>query len=189
MNKTVLSTKEKNNMPIKTTNFDQYFSTIQNQKKVGELENAPGKVTQISEYKSPKSGKTSLKLTIDVDGSDVYTYLGYSNEKSIEISKARLVKLCIAAIGMDGTKKIYEEAANDEDVSDDKDLILEIATRLNKKLKKTPVDVIVTRTKSEDGFWDTKWFIPDDNQQDGSKEEVEKPSTENTEDFLKDLAN
>lgn len=176
-------------MSIHTTNFDQYFESINNgNKKVGDLDKVPGKITSIQEYKSPKSGKKSLKLTISVNEGEVFTYLGFSNDKSVEITKARLVKLCIAAVGMEETKKIYEAAANDEDVDNEVDLILELGTKLNKKLKKNPVDVIVTRTKSEDGFWDTKWFIPDYNQQDGSEEEVEKPSTENTEDFLKDLA-
>lgn len=171
---------------LKTTNFDQYFESIKNTtgKKVGELDKAPGKITSIAEYKSPKSGKNSLKITISVDGSDVFTYLGYSSEKSAEISKGRLVKLAIAAVGMDETKKIYEAAANDEDVEKDEEFIVEFATKLNKKIKKNPVDVVVTRKKEGD-FWDTKWFIPND----PIAENSEGPKTEcqDGEKFLEDL--
>lgn len=177
-------------MSIKTTNFDTYFESIQTKPKVGELEDAPAKVTALSEYRSQKSGKTSIKLTIDVNGSEIYTYLGYSNEKSAEISKARLVKLAIAALGYDGTKKLYEEASNDEDVTTDVELLLEIATKLNKKVKKNPIDVIVTRKKSEDGFWDTKFYLPEDHKQDGSKEPKAEPAPEtgDADEFLKDIA-
>lgn len=181
-------------MSIKTTNFDSYFTTIQTKPKIGELEDAPGKVTSLAEYKSPKSGKTSIKLTIDVNGVDIFTYLGYSNEKSAEISKARLVKLAIAALGYDGTKKLYEEAANDEDVTTDAELIVEIANKLNKKLKKNPVDVIVTR-KKEGEFWDCKWRLPADetktestaNANEPPLPEESKASAEGTDDFLNDL--
>jgi len=170
------------------TNFDQYFESINNgNKKVGDLDKVPGKITSIQEYKSTKSGKKSLKLTISVNEGEVFTYLGFSNDKSVEITKARLVKLCIAAVGMEETKKIYEAAANDEDVDNEVDLILELGTKINKKLKKNPVDVIVTRSKSEDGFWDVRWWLKDS---EDKKEETkaEEPSTENTEEFLKDLA-
>lgn len=185
-----------NNMSINTTNFNSYFDSIQTKQKIGELEDVPAKVTSLAEYRSQKSGKTSIKLTISVNGGEVYTYLGYSNEKSAEISKARLVKLSVAAIGYDGTKKLYEDAANDEDVSTDAELIVEIANKLNKKLKKNPVDVIVSRKKDGD-FWDTKWRLPNDaakseDQKTQSSEqpplpEESKTSTESTDEFLKDL--
>lgn len=182
-------------MSIKTANFNQYFDSIQTKPKVGELQDAQAKVTSLAEYKSQKSGKTSIKLTINVNGSEIYTYLGYSNEKSAEISKARLVKLAIAALGYDGTKKLYEDAANDEDVTTDAELIVEIANKLNKKLKKNPVDVIVTRKKDGD-FWDTKWRLPDDSSKtEESKANVNEPplpeeskaSAESTDDFLNEL--
>ena len=182
-------------MSIKTANFNQYFESIQTKPKVGELEDAQAKVTALSEYRSQKSGKTSIKLTINVNGSEIYTYLGYSNEKSAEISKARLVKLAIAALGYDGTKKLYEDAANDEDVTTDAELIVEIANKLNKKLKKNPVDVIVTR-KKEGEFWDTKWRLPDDsskteesttNVKEPPLPEESKASAESTDDFLNEL--
>ena len=181
-------------MSIKTANFNQYFDSIQTKPKVGELQDAQAKVTSLAEYKSQKSGKTSIKLTIDVNGSEIYTYLGYSNEKSAEISKARLVKLAIAALGYDGTKKLYEDAANDEDVTTDAELIVEIANKLNKKLKKNPVDVIVTR-KKEGEFWDTKWRLPDDSTKTESTANVNEPplpeeskaSAESTDEFLNEL--
>lgn len=180
-------------MSIKTANFNQYFDSIQTKPKVGELEDAPAKVTSLAEYKSQKSGKTSIKLTINVNGSEIYTYLGFSNEKSAEISKARLVKLAIAALGYDGTKKLYEDAANDEDVTTDAELIVEIANKLNKKLKKNPVDVIVSR-KKEGEFWNTSWHLPSN---ESTKEESKtnepplpeesKASAEGTDEFLNEL--
>lgn len=179
-------------MSIKTTNFTQYFESIQTKPKVGELEDATGNVTSLAEYKSQKSGKTSIKLTINVNGSEIYTYLGYSNEKSAEISKARLVKLAIAALGYDGTKKLYEDAANDEDVTTDAELIVEIANKLNKKLKKNPVEVIVSRKKEGD-FWDTKWRLPEAESKDEPKAdepalpEESKASAEGTDEFLNAL--
>ena len=182
-------------MSIKTTDFQNYFDSIKTKPKVGELEDAQAKVTALTEYKSQKSGKTSIKLTINVNGSEIYTYLGYSNEKSAEISKARLVKLAIAAIGYDGTKKLYEDAANDEDVTTDAELIVEIANKLNKKLKKNPVDVIVTR-KKEGEFWDVRWRLPaDESKTEESKANVNEPplpeeskaSAESTDEFLNEL--
>ena len=182
-------------MSIVTPNFDQYFNSIQTKPKVGELDNVTAKVTGLAEYRSQKSGKTSIKLTINVNGSEIYTYLGYSNEKSAEISKARLVKLAIAALGYDGTKKLYEDAASDEDVTNDEELIIEIANKLNKKLKKNPVDVIVTRKKEGD-FWDVRWRLPDDstkteestaNANEPPLPEESKASAESTDEFLNDL--
>ncbi len=88
---------------------------------------------------------------------------------------------------MEETKKIYEAAANDEDVDNEVDLILELGTKLNKKLKKNPVDVIVTRTKSEDGFWDVRWWLKDSEDQKEPKAEPAPESTD-TDQFLKDIA-
>jgi hypothetical protein len=183
-------------MSMNVTNFNSYFDSIQQKPKIGELEDAPAKITSLAEYRSQKSGKTSIKLTISVNGGEIYTYLGYSNEKSAEISKARLVNLSIAAIGYDGTKKLYEDAANDEDVTTDAELIVEIANKLNKKLKKNPVDVIVSRKKEGD-FWDTKWRLPsnDTKTEDQKTQCSEQPplpeegkgSAESTDEFLKDL--
>lgn len=167
---------------ITMTNFDSYFNSIQNQQKVGDLDNAPAKITSIQDYKSPKSGKNSLKLTINVNGSDIAAYLGYGSEKSAEISLARLTRLSVAAIGIEETKKIYEASANDEDVDTVPDLIVEFGTKLNKKIKKNPVDVLVTRHKEGD-FWDTKWFI----QSEETAETAEAPKTEETDEFLKDI--
>lgn len=179
-------------MAIMTNNFESYFGSIQTKPKIGELDNVTAKITSLAEYRSSKSGKTSIKLTIDVNGGEIYTYLGYSNEKSAEISKARLVKLSVAAIGYDGTKKLYEEAANDEDVSTDAELIVEIATKLNKKIKKNPVEVIVSRKKEGD-FWDVKWRLPVDATKNEAKvdepalPEEGKGSAEDTDNFLNDL--
>ena len=167
--------------------FDSYFESIKNQgQKIGELNEAEGSITAIQEYKSNKSGKSSLKLSIAVQGGEIHTYLGYSSEKSAEISLARLTKLCIASVGMEETKKIYEAAANDEDVEDESDLIVELGLKLNKKLKKNPVKIIVSRTKTEDGFWDVRWHLADEPQSEQAPAQAEATES-NSDDFLNDL--
>lgn len=169
--------------------FDSYFESIKNQgQKIGELNEAEGSITAIQEYKSNKSGKSSLKLSISVQGGEIHTYLGYSSEKSAEISLARLTKLCIASVGMEETKKIYEAAANDEDVEDESDLIVELGLKLNKKLKKNPVKIIVSRTKTEDGFWDVRWHLADEPKSEQAQKTQEPPiPVENKEDDTGDF--
>lgn len=167
--------------------FDAYFDSIKNQgQKIGELNEVEGSITAIQEYKSNKSGKSSLKLTIAVQGGEIHTYLGYSSEKSAEISLARLTKLCIASVGMEETKKIYEAAANDEDVEDEADLIVELGLKLNKKLKKNPVKIIVSRTKTEDGFWDVRWHLADEPQSEQAPATGEAAES-TSDDFLNEL--
>lgn len=145
--------------------FTTYFSNIKNSNgpKVGELKDKEAKITNISEHKSQKSGKTSIQLTINVDGSDIYTYMGISSEKSREISLARLTKLSVAAIGIEATKKLYEDAMKSEDNDSDEERLMDFALKVGKKLRKSPANVIVTRTKNEEGIWDTNWRLADDN--------------------------
>jgi len=148
------------------TSFDNYFSNIKNStgSKVGELKDKEAKITNISEHKSQKSGKTSIQLTINVDGSDISTYMGLTSDKSREISLARLTKLSVAAIGIEATKKLYEDAMTSEDNDSDEERLMDFALKVGKKLRKSPANVIVTRTKTEDGIWDTNWRLSDDNQ-------------------------
>lgn len=147
------------------TNFDQYYEGIKNSNgpKVGELKDKEAKITNISEHKSQKSGKTSIQLTINVDGSDISTYMGLTSDKSREISLARLTKLSVAAIGIEATKKLYEDAMKSEDNDSDEERLMDFALKVGKKLRKSPANVIVTRTKTEDGIWDTAWRLSDDN--------------------------
>ena len=167
--------------------FDSYMDQIKNNtNKVGELTEAKGKVTAIQEYKSPKSGNKSLKMTIQVEGGEISAYLGFSTEKSIEITKARLTKLCIAAVGMAETKKIFEDVANDSDIDTEVDFILEFSSKINKKLRKNPTEVIVSRTKNEEkGVWDVRWHLPE--AEEVPLPEENKAKNENTDDFLGDL--
>ena len=146
--------------------FDNYFDTIRNQQgehKVGELENKEATITNIAEHKSQKSGKTSLQLTINVDGTDISSYMGYATEKAREITMARLTKLAVAALGVEATKKVYEAAMNSEDNETDEERITDYALKIGKKLRKAPANVIVNRKKTEDGFWDTTWRLSDAN--------------------------
>lgn len=146
--------------------FNQYYEGIKNSNgsKVGELKDKECQITNISEHKSQKSGKTSIQLTINVDGSEISTYMGLTSDKSREISMARLTKLSVAALGVDVTKKLYEDAMTSEDNDSDEERLVDFALKIGKKLRKAPAKVIVTRTKNEDGIWDTNWRLSDDNQ-------------------------
>lgn len=153
-------------MAFTVENFENYFDTIRNQQgghKIGELENKEATITNIAEHKSQKSGKTSLQLTINVDGTDISSYMGYATEKAREITMARLTKLAVAALGVETTKKVYESAMNSEDNETDEERITDYALKIGKKLRKTPANVIVNRKKTEDGFWDTTWRLSDAN--------------------------
>lgn len=147
-----------------TNSFSDYFTSIKtSSNKIGELKDKEAKVVNIGEHKSAKSGKTSIALTIDVDGTEISAYLGFGSEKSIEITLNRLTKLAISGLGMEVTKKLYEDAMNSEDNDTDEDRILDFAQKIGKKFKKTPAIVIVSRSKTEDGFWDTNWRLPENN--------------------------
>lgn len=181
--------------------FDRYFSNIKNSNgpKVGELKDKEAKITNISEHKSQKSGKTSIQLTINVDGSDISTYMGLTSDKSREISLARLTKLSVAAIGIEATKKLYEDAMKSEDNDSDEERLMDFALKVGKKLRKAPANVIVTRTKTEDGIWDTAWRLSDDNaftsalKSDAQAQKTQEPplpgesKESNTDDFLDEL--
>ena len=186
------------------TSFDSYFSNIKNStgSKVGELKDKECQITNISEHKSQKSGKTSIQLTINVDGSDISTYMGLTSDKAKEISLARLTKLAVAALGVDATKKLYESAMNSEDNDTDEERLMDFALKVGKKLRKSPAKVIVTRTKNEEGIWDTNWRLADNNtftsalksdKEDKKNESSEQPplpgesKAEDTGDFLDSL--
>lgn len=172
---------------ISKDQFDQYFNQINNPPmRVGELDKVEAKLISASEHKSEKSGKTSIKLEIDYNGFIIKTYLGISTEKSIEISRGKLIRVAVASVGVDAARKIFNDAASDEDVENDVDLVIEFANKLSKKLKKNPVNVIVSRKKDEaKGVWDVTWFIKDEGIADKNQEsETESKSTD---DFLEEL--
>lgn len=172
-------------MAITTENFNDYFSSIQTSPKIGDLDNATAKLVSVAEYKSPKSGKTSLKITFDYEGAEFGTYLGLSTDKAIDITNSRLLKICTSAIGAEDAIKVFKEAFEDEDNGHDTKLIaMDFATKVNKKLKKKPVDAIVTRHKTPEGLWEVKWKLADE----ADKTESESESkTEDTGDFLDSL--
>ena len=185
-------------MSIKTADFNEYFSSIQSTNKVGDLENETCKLISVAEYKSPKSGKTSLKIVFDKDGAEFSSYLGLASDKSIDITNGRLIKLYTAATSpedaMEAFKKSFEDEDNDHET---KNIAIDFATKLNKKLKKNPVEVIVTRHKNEEGLWNVKWKIKSEADEDteAAEQKVNEPalpeegkaSTEKTDDFLNDL--
>ena len=182
-------------------NFDQYYEGIKNSTapKVGELKDKEAKITNISEHKSTKSGKTSIQLTINVDGSDISSYMGTISDKSKEISLARLTKLSVAAIGIEATKKLYEDAMTSEDNDSDEERLMDFALKVGKKLRKAPANVIVTRTKNDEGIWDTSWRLAEDNaftsalKSDAKEQKTQEPPLpgesreSDTDDFLDEL--
>lgn len=168
--------------------FDDYFNSVGTGTKIGELKDKECKITGVSEYKSQKSGKTSIKVTIDCDGTEIRTFLGFSTEAAVKISLSRLTRIAAAAVGREMAEKMFNESCQDEDVNSDEELILDYAVRVNKKLKKNPVTVLVDRVKDEQGFWNTKYRIPGDEtakEEDKSKED--KPEAQSTGTFFDDL--
>ena len=181
-------------MSVKSNDFESYFTSIQSTNKVGDLENETCKIISVAEYKSTKSGKTSLKITFDKDGAEFYSYFGLASDKSIDITNGRLIKLYTAATtpedAMAAFKKSFEDEDNDHDT---KNIAIDFATKLTKKLKKNPVEVIVTRHKNEEGLWDVRFKIAsEETKTNESTPEVPLPedskaTSENTDEFLNDL--
>ena len=171
-----------------TTNFDEYYSSIQISAKVGDLDNAAVKLISVAEYKSTKSGKTSLKITFDHEGAEFGTYMGLGSDKSVDITNNRLLQIATACVGAEDAIAMFKSAFEDEDNEHDtRQIAMDFATKLNKKLKKKPVDAIVTRHKSEDGsLWEVKWKLPSA-EDDKSEAEHEDTKTEDTGDFLDSL--
>lgn len=177
-------------MSVKSNDFESYFTSIQSTNKVGDLENETCKLISVAEYKSPKSGKTSLKITFDKDGAEFTSYFGLASDKSIDITNGRLIKLYAASTtpedAMAAFKKSFEDEDNDHET---KNIAIDFATKLNKKLKKNPVEVIVTRHKNEEGLWNIRFKIASEETRsdEPALPEEGKASTENTDEFLNDL--
>jgi hypothetical protein len=170
-----------------TTNFDEYYSSIQTSAKVGDLDNATVKLISVAEYKSTKSGKTSLKITFDHEGAEFGTYMGLSTDKAIDITNNRLLQIATAVIGAEESIALFKSAFEDEDNEHDtRQIAMDFATKVNKKLKKKPVDAIVTRHKNDDGLWEVRWRIPSA-EDEKSEAEQEDTKTEDTGDFLDSL--
>lgn len=170
-----------------TNSFDEYFNSTGTGTKIGELKDKECKITGVSEYKSQKSGKTSIKVTIDCDGTEIRTFLGFSTEAAVKISLSRLTRIAAAAVGREMAEKMFNESCQDEDVNTDEELILDYAVRVNKKLKKNPVTVLVDRVKDEQGFWNTKYRIPGDESAKEDSKDEEKPQAQSTGTFFDDL--
>lgn len=160
-----------------TKDYNEYFNSTGTGTKIGELKDKECKITGVCEYKSQKSGKTSIKVTIDCDGTEIRTFLGFSTEAAVKISLSRLTHIAAAAVGRETAEKMFNESCQDEDVNNDEELILDYAVRVNKKLKKNPVTVFVDRVKDEQGFWNTKYRIKGEvstKQEEKSEEQKEK---------------
>lgn len=174
-------------MSITTDNFNDYFSSIQTSAKVGDLDNATVKLISVAEYKSTKSGKTSLKITFDHDGAEFGAYMGLSTDKAIDITNNRLLQIATAAIGAEEAIAMFKAAFEDEDNEHDtRQIAMDFATKVNKKLKKKPVDAIVTRHKNDEGLWEVKWKLPSDDEE-KTESSDEAPKTEDSGDFLDSL--
>ena len=174
-------------MSITTDNFNDYFSSIQTTPKVGDLDNVTVKLISVAEYKSTKSGKTSLKITFDHEGAEFGTYMGLGTDKAIDITNNRLLQIATAAIGAEEAIAMFKAALEVEDNEHDtREIAMDFATKVNKKLKKKPVDAIVTRHKSDEGLWEVRWKLPSEDEE-KTQSSAEAPKTEDSGDFLDSL--
>lgn len=114
-------------------------------------------VVEAKEYKG-QSGKTSIRLMfVTADGGKFASYMGIS-DKSAEITVQRLTHILVKSIGEEDAKRIFEKVAKDEDVNNDKEFILEFASKVNRKLESSPVKVYVDRVKNGEN-WQVKWYF------------------------------
>ena len=117
-----------------------------------------------------QTGKTSIKLNfVTADGGTFRSFMGIV-DKAGEITVQRLVKLLVKAVGEEAAKRIFDKVADDEDVNTDKEFVLELANKVDKKLSANPVKVYADRTKNGEN-WQVKWYF-------------EKPQTSNAADAV-----
>ena len=117
-----------------------------------------------------QTGKTSIKLNfVTADGGTFRSFMGIV-DKAGEITVQRLVKLLVKSVGEEAAKRIFDKVADDEDVNTDKEFVLELAGKVDKKLTANPVKVYVDRTKNGEN-WQVKWYF-------------EKPQTSNAADAV-----
>lgn len=117
-----------------------------------------------------QTGKTSIKLNfVTADGGTFRSFMGIA-DKAGEITVQRLVKLLVKAVGEEAAKRIFDKVADDEDVNTDKEFVLELANKVDKKLSANPVKVYADRTKNGEN-WQVKWYF-------------EKPQTSNAADSV-----
>lgn len=117
-----------------------------------------------------QTGKTSIKLNfVTADGGTFRSFMGIA-DKAGEITVQRLVKLLVKAVGEEAAKRIFDRVADDEDVNTDKEFVLELANKVDKKLSANPVKVYADRTKNGEN-WQVKWYF-------------EKPQTSNAADAV-----
>ena len=169
-------------MAIKTT-IDDILSATE-KKSIQEFK-GKAKISDVTEYKSQQSGKTSIKVEFDVEGAKFSAYSGLT-ENSVKITIAKLVSILYAAVGKAKTKEIFSNIANDEETESEAELAIGLATEARKKLKKKEVFADVDRTiaeKDENGKpkrYNVKWFIP---------EATEEAKKDNTDSFIDNIDN
>lgn len=99
-------------------------------------------------------------MNFSYDGFDFNAYLGLSSDKCVEITQKRVAQILLKIFGKDEAAKILDTLSNSEDVNTNTDLILEMATVINRSLRKKPLQVYVSRTKNEEsGYWEVKWYL------------------------------
>jgi len=114
-------------------------------------------IVEAKAYKG-QFGKTSIKLTFAAaDGGKFASYMGIS-DKVGEITVQRLTRILVKSVGEEDAKRIFEKVANDEDVNNDKEFILEFASKVNRKLESSPVKVYVDRVKLGEN-WQVRWWF------------------------------
>lgn len=105
-----------------------------------------------------QTNKTSIQLNFVTDeGGTFKSFMGVV-DRAGEITVQRLTKLLVKAVGEEAAKRIFDKVANDEDVNTDKEFVLELASKVDKKLSVSPVKVYADRTKNGDN-WNVKWYF------------------------------
>lgn len=142
-------------MPIKVS-FDEINTAST---KIGEVHGVCDLI-YAEDYKSERTKKHSVRFTFRSNGSDFYAFSGVS-ENALRITEKQILRILVKAVGEEKAKDIFNDCCNDEDVNDEVELALALAVKLGKKLKNSPIQVNVDRTKDGD-FWNVKWRLADE---------------------------
>lgn len=161
--------------------FEETLNSL-SKPRLGEFEDF-AQIVGIEEYKSAKTGKTSIKLNFKYNDSDFGSFMGLT-AKSLDITTKQIVRILVLAVGVEKAKEIFDKVAADEDTEDDLTFALELKNKLNNKLRSNPVKVWVIRKKEGD-FWSVKWYDkkPEKTELEKNNEAVDKAANETADSF------
>lgn len=150
-------------MPVSTP-FDSIIEYTA-RKSVGEYKGI-ARIVSLAKY-TGQSGKTSIKIEFDVDGSKFSAYSGLT-ENSVMITLNRIISILEQLIGKADTRELFDQSAKSRFINTDEALAIDLATKADTLLAGTAVYADVERTikeKDENGkakSYNIKWFIHED---------------------------